>query len=165
MLYLLDANVLITANRDYYPLERVPEFWAWLVDSGVTERVKIPVEMYEEVLAGNKKDELTRWLKGNRDVLVLDEDVDERLVARVTEQGYGSNLTDEEVERMGRDPFLIAYAVRDGASRVVVTTEVSRPSAERANRKIPDVCRDFGIHSRTTFDLIAELDFKTGWQR
>ncbi len=165
MLYLLDANVLITANRDYYPLERVPEFWTWLVDCGVAERVKIPVEMYEEVLAGDTKDELTRWLKDNRDVLVLDEDVDEKLVARVTEEGYGSNLTDEEVERMGRDPFLIAYAVRDGASRVVVTTEVSRPSAERANRKIPDVCRKFDIHPCTTFDLIAELDFKTGWQR
>lgn len=34
MLYLLDANVIIDANRDYYPLERVPEFWAWLVDCG-----------------------------------------------------------------------------------------------------------------------------------
>jgi len=31
LLYLLDANVLIAANRDYYPLGRVPEFWDWLV--------------------------------------------------------------------------------------------------------------------------------------
>ena len=30
LLYLLDANVLITANRDYYSVKRVPEFWAWL---------------------------------------------------------------------------------------------------------------------------------------
>ena len=27
LLYLLDANVLIDAHRDYYPLGRVPEFW------------------------------------------------------------------------------------------------------------------------------------------
>ena len=47
MLYLLDANVLIDADRDYYPLERVPEFWDWLVDGGVKGRVKIPLEMYE----------------------------------------------------------------------------------------------------------------------
>ena len=31
MLYLLDANVFIDANRDYYPLDRFPEFWDWLV--------------------------------------------------------------------------------------------------------------------------------------
>ena len=26
IVYLLDANVLITAHRDYYPVKRVPEF-------------------------------------------------------------------------------------------------------------------------------------------
>ena len=66
MLYLLDANVLIDANRDYYPLGRVPEFWDWLVDRATKQQVKIPLEMYEEVLAG-KEDDLTRWLKDNRD--------------------------------------------------------------------------------------------------
>nr|WP_234706678.1 DUF4411 family protein [Ensifer aridi] len=25
--YLLDANVLITAKNQYYPIHRVPEFW------------------------------------------------------------------------------------------------------------------------------------------
>ena len=41
MLYLLDANVLIDANRDYYPLERVPEFWDWLLDRAARQHVKI----------------------------------------------------------------------------------------------------------------------------
>ena len=35
MLYLLDANVLIDANRDYYQIERVPEFWEWLISCGI----------------------------------------------------------------------------------------------------------------------------------
>ncbi|MBI3208790.1 MAG: DUF4411 family protein [Candidatus Solibacter usitatus] len=30
MLYLLDANILITAHKSYYPLDQVPEFWSWL---------------------------------------------------------------------------------------------------------------------------------------
>jgi Domain of unknown function (DUF4411) len=30
MLYLLDSSVLIDANRDDYPLKRVPQFWDWL---------------------------------------------------------------------------------------------------------------------------------------
>ena len=63
MVYLLDANVLIDAHRDYYPIDRVPEFWDWLVDCAVKQQTKIPLEMYEEVLQG-RPDQLTRWLKG-----------------------------------------------------------------------------------------------------
>lgn len=45
---------------------------------------------------------------------------------------------------IGRDPFLIAYA-SVSADRVVVTKEVSKPSKQGANRKIPDVCNDLGV--------------------
>ncbi len=61
MLYLLDANVLIDANRDYYPLDRIPEFWEWLVYLGKDGRVTIPIEHYEENTGG--KDALTQWAK------------------------------------------------------------------------------------------------------
>ena len=164
MLYLLDANVLIDANRDYYPLARVPEFWDWLVDRGTRRRVKIPLEMYEEVLVG-RDDDLTRWLKDNRGALRLDEDVDAALVARVTATGYAPDLSEEELERMGRDPFLIAHALRDPARRTVVTTEVSKPKKLRANRHIPDVCDDLKVYCCNTFDLIEALDFTTGRRR
>jgi hypothetical protein len=161
LLYLLDANVLIDANRDYYPLGRVPEFWDWLVDRAGKQQVKIPLEVYEEILAG-KDDDLTRWLKDNRDALLLDENVDESLVARVTELGYAPDLSDEEVERIGRDPFLIAYALSDPAQRTVVTTEVSKPKKQRANRHIPDVCDDLGVPCCNTYQFIDVLDFTTG---
>ena len=161
MLYLLDANVLIDANRDYYPLGRVPEFWNWLVDRATKQEVKIPLEMYEEILAG-KDDALTRWLKDNRNVLLLDENVDETLIARVTDLGYAPDLSDEEVERVGRDPFLIAYALSDPAQRTVVTTEVSKPKKQRANRHLPDVCNDLGVLCCNTYQFIDVLDFTTG---
>ena len=41
MLFLLDTNVLIDANRDYYALDRVPEFWDWLVHFGTEGQVKM----------------------------------------------------------------------------------------------------------------------------
>lgn len=161
MLYLLDANVLIDANRDYYPLGRVPEFWDWLVDCSTKGQVKLPLEMYEEILAGNE-DDLTSWLRKNRDSLLLEEDVNEGLVARVTDHGYAPDMTDEEVERIGRDPFLIAYALANPSQRTVVTTEVSKPKKQRANRHMPDVCDDLGVLHCNTFRFIEELDFTTG---
>lgn len=54
MLYLLDANVLIDANRDYYPLGRVDEFWEWLIHHGEQGNIKIPIEIYEELKAGKR---------------------------------------------------------------------------------------------------------------
>ena len=142
----------------------MPEFWDWLVDCGTTQHVKIPLEMYEEVLAG-KEDDLTRWLKDNREALLLDEDVNETLVARVTDSGYAPDLSDEEVESVGRDPFLIAYALGDRTRRTVVTTEVSKPSKQRANRHIPDVCDGLGVLHCNTYEFIRALNFTTGGGR
>lgn len=34
VLYLLDANILITAANTYYGITRVPEFWSWLEHQG-----------------------------------------------------------------------------------------------------------------------------------
>ena len=34
MLYLLDANVLIGAHNYYYPIDRIPQFWKWLIGEG-----------------------------------------------------------------------------------------------------------------------------------
>ena len=122
-----------------------------------------PTGRSAQILA--KDDDLTDWLKDNRNALRLDDDVDQKLVERVTQSGYAPDLNDEEVERLGCDPFLIAYALGDPAQRAVVTTEVSRPSRKRANRHIPDVCRHLKVDCYNTFQFIKALNFTTGWQR
>ena len=40
MLYLIDANVLIRAHEDYYALDRVPQFWEWLEQQALADRIK-----------------------------------------------------------------------------------------------------------------------------
>ena len=108
MLYLLDANVLISAHCTYYPLGRVPEFWDWLLQMGIDHRLKMPIEMIEEICCGT--DELAKWLskQSHRDALQLADEADVTLVGHVMSFGYAANLTDQEIETMGRDPFLIA---------------------------------------------------------
>lgn len=163
MLYLLDANVLITANRTYYAIERIPEFWEWLIHMGITNNVKIAQEVYEEIKDGN--DALATWAKQGEieGALLLTEAVDITLVRHVTTNGYAPDLTDDELEKLGRDPFLIAYALADMGNRTIVTTEVSKPKRIRANRHIPDVCANFKVPCCNTFDLTTALDFKTDW--
>ena len=163
MLFLLDANVLIDANRDYYPIERVPEFWDWLEEMGERGRIKVPQEIYEEIVhpRPSRPDRLVEWLRTHRSALSLDEPAVVELVGRVTEQGYANDLTDEEIEKVGRDPFLIAYALAGTQKRCVVTTERSRPSRTRANRHLPDVCEKLEVLCIPTFELIRDLDFRT----
>lgn len=171
VIYLLDANTLIDAKRDYFEFERVPEFWEWLQHQGGQGSVKIPVEIYEEFEeaknADGKRDPLSEWASDDevRNVLLLSEEVDPKIVSRIISHGYCPDPTDQEIEKIGRDPFLIAHAFRDSESRVVVTTETSRPKKLRANRKVPDVCRDMGIRCINSFQLLRELDFKTGWKK
>jgi hypothetical protein len=116
----------------------VPEFWSWLQHQGANGNIKIPLEIMEEVLLGRKDDPLIEWISKaeNADALLLEESVDRALVQRVL-RAYAPDLTDDEVEQIGRDPFLIAYALAAPFERCVVTTEISRPSAQRQNRKFP----------------------------
>jgi hypothetical protein len=167
MLYLLDANVLITANSTYYPLDQIPEFWSWVHYQAASNQMKIPREIMEEIKAGGKDDDpLLDWICTDEIAvsLLLVEDVDAALVQHVVSAGYAPDLRDDEVEKMGRDPFLIAYALADPANRTVVTTEVSRPSAQRANRRVPDVCAAVGVMSCGPFTLNKALGFRTGWR-
>lgn len=163
-MHLLDADTLITGDRKAYPLRRFPVFWDWLRYQGEIGNVKIPIEQYEEVVAG--KGQLVDWLSDeeNRDALVLDEEADLGLVADTTAQGYG-DLNDQELEVVGRDPFLIAYGRVDVGERTVVTFEVSSPGKVGKNRKVPDVCDDFGVPHCTLFEMIEALDFTTDWVR
>ena len=168
MLYLPDANVLITANNLYYPIDQVPEYWEWLVHMGSRGQVKMPFEIFEEVKDGPEdaeKDLLFAWLQddANKKALLLDENVDPQLVQRVIVEGYAPDLTDDEVEQVGRDPFLIAYALV-AKDRCVVTVETSAPKRQRQNRKVPDVCRALGAKCCNPFEFNRALGFRTQWK-
>jgi hypothetical protein len=166
VVYLLDANILITASNTYYAHDRVPEFWTWLQHKGTSGNIKVPLEVYEEILEGRKKDDpLLDWVKNDtaKASLLLEERCDPDKVRRVVRDGYSNDLTDDEIEKLGRDPFLISYGL-DQPDRCIVTTEVSKPSRERHNRHIPDVCTTLRVNCCGPWDLNKALGFKTGWK-
>lgn len=171
MIYLLDTNTLIDANRDYYGLKIVPQFWEWLIHMGQKGLVKIPLEIYEELKVGN--DDLAEWVKTEEveQSLLYSESADPKLVNEVLDSGYGPNLSEDgpklsdvQIEKIGRDPFLISYALADLGNIIVVTTENPKPSiTEPSNKKIPDVCDKLKIKRMHTFKFIKELGFSTNW--
>jgi hypothetical protein len=170
MLFLLDANVLITAHNTYYPIDSVPEFWDWLRFQGEQGIIKMPIETYEEIKDGSTDkttDLLFAWISNAdvRDAILLEEEVQQSKVAYVVENGYADDLNDFEIEQIGRDPFLVAYALASLTDRCVVTTEVSATRRQRQNRKLPDVCRTFNANCCDTFTLLRTLNFSTRWRK
>lgn len=166
MLHLFDANVLINASNSYYPPDAVPEFWEWISHQATNGFIKLPIEILDEVMAGRKKeDPLLDWVTAHKDVLRLRESADPSLVNKVVTEGYAPDLTDDELVAIGKDPFLIAYALADTAERCVVTVEVSAPKKQRQNRKIPDVCDGLGVKCRDPFQVYRALRFRTAWKQ
>ena len=173
MLYLLDANVLITAHDNYYAIDRIPQFWEWIIYHAKLGQIKMPFEMLSEVKVGqpkrgvtNQDDELLRWLRRNNHEkdLLLGASVDQLTVNRVFKEGYElPHPTLDELNKVRKDPLLISYAVaRQGTC--IVTLEAKQENATDAkkghNRKIPFVCRKLGVRCIDTFDLIRELNFR-----
>ncbi|TAW06266.1 DUF4411 family protein (plasmid) [Rhizobium ruizarguesonis] len=77
---------------------------------------------------------------------------------------YAPDLNDAEIIEVGRDPFLTAHALAHRLDRNVVTVEASKPSTKRANRRIPDVCNDLEVRWCNSFQMLTELNFRTGWR-
>ncbi len=155
-LYLLDANVLIRAHEDYYPVDRIPQYWAWLLEKAAADVIKIPRRIFDEVTP--PPGPLADWLRQAdvKETLILKEETTS--VRFVIEKGYAPDLNDIEIEKLGKDPFLIAAAMA-APDRVVVTKEVSKPRAIRGNCKIPDVCQKFNIVAINDFRLYNILNF------
>lgn len=169
MVYILDANVLITAHQLYYPIDAVPEFWDWLVYQAELGNVKMPVETFDEVRDGSadaERDQLYAWIQQEevKQHLLLGDDADVELVRRVVEDGYAPDLTDDELEQIGQDPFLVAHALGRLDERCVVTVEVSKPRKQRQNRRVPDVCNSLGVQWCDTFKMLRDLRFTTNWR-
>ena len=172
MLYLLDTSVLIDAKNKYYPLERIPQFWSWLIHQSRAGNVKLPPQVIGEILGQDSPDEvplddLAKWVEDNITVLELSEEDISDVLSRTYERGYGTSLNEiTAVDPLSEaaDPFLIAYALVNPEGRRVVTMERAQPIGNNlpkpGNRGIPLVCDLLGVRCIDTFNLIRELDFR-----
>ena len=156
MIHFLDADFLIRAKNEHFQMDRVPEYWDWLVENGEAGDIKIPLPIYEEIMRGD--DSLKKWLQKNKAEQLMDDPDALHVVSEILSY-YGNSLTEDQIEMIGSDPFLIAYASHHGGA--VVTREVSKPSRVGHNRKIPDICLDTGVRLVREPELIRDLDFRT----
>jgi hypothetical protein len=160
-MYLIDANTLMEAHDTFYPIDRIPQFWDWLVQQGTLGMIKMPYEIHKEF--DGKEGLHVEWINDPdvKAAILLEEDADPALIMRVINDGYQGRsplFDDVQHTKYGKDPFLIAYALA-APDRVVVTREISRRTQRLGNTKLPDACDDCGIRWINDFELYRRLNF------
>jgi hypothetical protein len=160
--YVLDADVFMTAARSYYAFDVAPAFWECLVRQASNGRLMSIDRVKDEIQRG--KDDLVEWANGTfhpwfastvqDDVIAVYREI----MTWVQEQRQFFDYAKEEFAR-GADGWLVAYAKAKGC--VVVTNETFQPSIRR-KVKIPNVCQAFGIPCINTFEMLRAVGIRLG---
>lgn len=155
--YCLDANVLIQAWNFYYSPKFCPSYWDVLNELGSAGRIFVPREVYEEITRTD--DELCKWLKqSNIEIRDVDEKVIKCLQAIWATNPIHKTLVDNVRGRSLADPWVIAHAMREGATVVTKEEKVTALNAIRV--KIPNVCENMGIGWMNDFGMIQGLELR-----
>ncbi len=160
-IFVLDANVFISAKNSYYAFDLVPAFWDSLIRFSADGRVRSIDRIKKELEAGN--DQLADWIKSGNMKEAFDNSgtadvvkAYERIVNWVQESGQ---FTPAAKEAFATDPdgWLVAY-VAAHSGRIVVTQEVFNSNI-KWKVPIPNICRGLGIKYVDTFEMLRELGF------
>lgn len=104
------------------------------------------------------------WISSSnlKAALLLGEEPDRNAVQKVLDDGYqvqDPKFDDNELQKIGRDAFLVAYGFVAKENRVIVTRAVSKRTRRLGASKLPDVCEDCGVSWTTDYEMYRLLDF------
>ena len=164
-LLLMDADVFISAKNRYYAFEICPGFWNSLVYHFGAGNLRSIDKVRNELLVGRPTEDLYRWVKNlpapffldTTQASVVDAYTDIIVWVQRNPQYFDRAKAKFATEA---DGWLVAYGIAHGG--VVVTNEQARP--ESRNRVLlPDVCRQFGVVHKDTFEMLRLLQIKFDW--
>ena len=166
-LFVLDTNVFIEAHRRYYAQDLCPGFWECLTHYCREQRLLSIDRVRDEIFAPSVPDALVDWVnQAPSGLFVSSADL---LVSHAYKemlhwvQRNGQFLPEAKMEFAEvADGWVAAYARVHNA--VVVTQELFRANVRR-RVPLPNVCREFGVDYRDTFEMLRELEARFDWRR
>lgn len=156
-MYVLDANVFISAKSLHYGFDFVPGFWDWL-DLGQSVGILCSTgKVRQELKAG--EDTLSEWV-ANREALFLATDANivpgMQHLAAWARSGRFTPAAADEFLRVA-DFELVAFA--HAHNHTVVTHERPNPLAKK-RIMIPDACQELGVQWMDPFTMLREAGAK-----
>ena len=166
-LFVLDTNVFIEAHRRYYAQDLCPGFWECLNHYCREQQLLSIDRVRNEILATSTPDMLVDWVSRAPSALFASS-AEPPVIHAFTEmvnwvRGNEQFLPEARAEfARVADGWLVAYARVHNA--VVVTHEVFGAEVRR-KVPLPNVCREFGVDYRDTFEMLRELRVRFDWRR
>lgn len=165
--YLLDSDVFIAAKNSYYAFAICPGFWDSLIHHHGAGDVCSIDRVRGELLAGRETEDLVQWVK-SKVPLEFFMNTSEQAVA----DAYGQVMLwvqrnaqyfDQAKAKFATeaDGWLVAYAMVHGVT--VVTNEQPRPQS-RNRILLPDVCAQFNVTPKNTFEMLHDLAVRYEWR-
>lgn len=152
-LHLIDADVLIRADREHYGLDYCPAFWDWLGFHGQAGNVGSVDAVLREI---RYPVELKRWAHGAGRPLFRMVDGDVMAAAKdVSRWVYGEGYLPGAVTSFmsKADYWLVAHALAHGGA--VVTHEVAAQTVKKV--KIPNACRGLGVRCMDPWTMLRTI--------
>ena len=160
-IYLLDTNFFIQAHRVSYPLDVAHSFWGKVKQLAEAGKI-LSIDKVKNEIFGNN-DLLEHWCKENlpedffratSEVVSSYQDVVQWVMSK--SDHYNANAISEFLDADDADAFIVAYALANPETRIIVTHEISEP--HRKNKvKIPDVCYALDIRFTDTMGMFRAL--------
>ncbi|MUG68437.1 DUF4411 family protein [Paenibacillus campinasensis] len=160
-MYVLDANVFISAHRGYYDFDLAPSFWRSLESHASQNNIRSIDKIQDEIISSNPKnpDRLHLWSAANfkdyfertdsQDVIDSYSEIQQWAYSN---QQFTASAKDEFARNA--DAWLIAYTKAKG--HTLVTHEAYNPEM-RKRILIPVVCRQFNVDYVNTFEMLRSL--------
>ena len=153
-MYLLDANVFITAKNVHYEFAVVPGFWDW-IDRAVAAGEAVSIDRVQIELRA-QQDELSDWVHTRSDMFRRSTDALTPALTQIA--SWATSQPQYQPAALATfldsaDYFLVAHALTFGDT--VVTHEVPAP-ASRTRVKIPDACRGVSVRYVNPFTMLRK---------
>jgi hypothetical protein len=164
-LYLLDANILITAARYFYNFDFGNNFWDFLVQKAEDNIIKGIDKIYDEIMRGN--DRLKEWAKTDffehfldtTEAVVWNNYLELMKWVGKQKGKYTQNAINIFTKENNADPWLIAYAMKNKRKFIIVTFERKVDNIKR-KIPIPNVCEEFSIEYCNLYQMLKNLKFR-----
>jgi hypothetical protein len=165
-LYVADSDVFITAKNRYYAFDICPGFWKCVVRRHGDGRLCSIDRVKSELLTGRKTEDLVVWATNEVPNSFFRGVDDDAVATKYTEIMLWAQRNPRFFDfakakfAAGADGWLVAFAVVHDA--IVVTNEQPAPVSRR-DIKLPDVCDQFGVAYRDTFQMLRDLAVQFDW--
>lgn len=148
MKYCLDTNFFLILWYEYYSPEVFIDFWDKLIELAKKKVCYIPIEVYEEIVIGGKKEKedlLAGYLKDNKESFVCNfDDTIETCLIELMKNKEVIEMIDNKNLKNSADLFVMACSKRFDSK--VVTLD----------KKLISVCRNNNIIPIKPFEFVKE---------